>query len=82
LIGLLFLVATAAMPSVLSLDSGSNGCAVIEASPSLMDEWIEKADTPAAGGYGEAVVGTGKNIVTTHVLEISRPPHQTAPSNR
>ena len=35
LIGLLFLVAIAAMPSVLSLDSGSNGCAVIEASPSL-----------------------------------------------
>ena len=35
LIGLLFLVAIAAMPSALSLDSGSNGCAVIEASPSL-----------------------------------------------
>lgn len=59
---LLFLVAIASMSSALPLDSGSSNCAVTEASPSLMGEWVKKADTPTAGGFGEAVVGTGGYI--------------------
>jgi hypothetical protein len=39
-----------------------------------MDEWIEKADTPAAGGYGEAVVGTGKNIYIARCYNVNGNP--------
>ncbi|MEA2032545.1 MAG: hypothetical protein U9N41_03050 [Euryarchaeota archaeon] len=74
LISLLFLVAIAAMPSALPLDSGSSNCAVTEATPSLMGEWVKKADTPAAGGYGEAIVGTGKNIYIARCLHATSVP--------
>jgi len=74
LISLLFLVAIAAMSSALPLDSGSSNCAVTEASPSLAGEWIEKANTPAAGGYGEAMVGTGKKIYIARCYNINSDP--------
>ena len=62
LISLLFLVAIAAMSSALPLDSGSSNCAITEATPSLMGEWVKKADTQTVGGFGEAVVGAGGYI--------------------
>ena len=38
------------------------------------NEWIEKADTPKAGGYGEAVVGTGNNIYIVRCYNINDNP--------
>ena len=38
-------------------------------------EWIEKADTPEAGGYGEAVVGTGNYIYAAKCLYASSTPY-------
>lgn len=66
LIGLLFLVVIVAMAAVLPLDSSSSRYAV--ANQPLMGEWVEKADTPAAGGYGEAMIGTGKKIYIARCL--------------
>ena len=62
------------MAPALPLDSGSSGYAVTEASPSLAGEWIEKANTPAAGGYGEAMVGTGKKIYIARCYNINSDP--------
>ena len=62
------------MSSALPLDSGSSNCAITEATPSLMGEWVKKADTPTVGGFGEAVVGTGKNIYIARCLYASSVP--------
>ena len=62
LVALFFFVAITAILAASALDS-SGGCgAVIEASPSLAGEWIEKDNTTKAGALGEAVVGTSSNI--------------------
>lgn len=74
LISLLFLVVMVAMASALPLDSGSDSCAVTEANLSLMGEWVKKAYTLAAGGYGEAVAGTGKNIYIARCLYVTSVP--------
>ena len=37
--------------------------------------WIEKADTPEAGGYGEAVVGAGNYIYAVRCLYASSTPY-------
>ena len=37
-------------------------------------EWIEKADTHKAGGYGEAVVGTGNNIYIVRCYNVNDNP--------
>jgi hypothetical protein len=37
-------------------------------------EWIEKVDTPKAGGYGEALVGTGNNIYIVRCYNINNNP--------
>jgi hypothetical protein len=39
-----------------------------------MGEWIKKADTPVAGGYGEAMIGTGKNIYVARCYNINDNP--------
>ena len=62
LISLLFLVAIAAIPPAMPLDSGSGGGVITEANPSLAGKWINKTDTPFKGGRGEAVVGTDDYI--------------------
>ncbi|MCD6456119.1 MAG: hypothetical protein J7K81_04955, partial [Methanophagales archaeon] len=74
LAGLLFLLATTAMAAALPLDSSSSGYAVTEANPSLLGEWIKKAPTPKAGGYGEAMVGTGKEIYIARCYNINDNP--------
>jgi len=38
------------------------------------NEWIEKADTPKAGGYGEALVGTGNNIYIARCYNVNDNP--------
>nr|QNO55064.1 hypothetical protein FPOEFMDM_00049 [Methanosarcinales archaeon ANME-1 ERB7]QNO55136.1 hypothetical protein MNNOGLJF_00050 [Methanosarcinales archaeon ANME-1 ERB7] len=60
-IALLILVAIAAIPPVLPLDSGG-GSDITEANPSLAGVWINKTDTPFKSGHGEAVVGTDDYI--------------------
>ena len=37
-------------------------------------EWIEKADTPAAGGYGEAVIGTENNVYIVRCYNVNDNP--------
>jgi hypothetical protein len=76
LVSLLFLFATAAITSALALDNDSGGyAAATETSFSLgCCGWIEKANTPAAGGYGEAVVGTGNNIYVARCYNINDAP--------
>ena len=61
-IALLVLVAIAAIPLVLPLDSGGGGV-ITEANLCLAGSWIEKANTIKAGAFGEAVVGTGEGNV-------------------
>lgn len=39
------------------------------------NEWIEKADTPQAGGYGEAIVGTDSYIYAAKCLYASSTPY-------
>jgi len=39
------------------------------------DRWISKADTPEAGGFGEAVVGTGNYIYVARCLYASSTPY-------
>ena len=62
LVSLLFFLVTAAMAPALPLDSGSSGYAVTEVNPSLLGEWVTKANTTQSGAWGEAVVGTGDYI--------------------
>ena len=38
------------------------------------NEWVEKADTPNAGGYGEAVVGTGNKVYIARCYNINDNP--------
>lgn len=42
--------------------------------PPFEGEWIDKADAPKAGGYGEAVVGTGNYIYIIRCLYASSTP--------
>ena len=44
-------------------------CTVVQAG-----EWVERSDTSFAGGYGEAVVGTGDNIYVARCLYATRTP--------
>jgi len=74
LFGLLFVVVIAAMSPALPLVSSGSSCAVTDAKSSLMGEWIKKADTPAAGGYGEAMIGTGKSIYIARCYNINGNP--------
>ena len=37
-------------------------------------EWIEKADTPKAGGYGEAVIGTGNTVYIVRCYNVNDNP--------
>lgn len=37
-------------------------------------EWIEKADTPEAGGYGEAVVGIGNSVYIVRCYNVNDNP--------
>ncbi|KAF5436707.1 hypothetical protein C5S35_07850 [Candidatus Methanophagaceae archaeon] len=68
LAGLLFLLATATMAPALPLDSSSSSYATEH---SLAGNWIEKADTPASGGYGEALVGTEKTIYIARCYNVN-----------
>jgi len=61
-IALLILVAIAAIPLVLPLDSGSDVGSVITEESFFSGKWIPKNDTPKQGGLGEAIVGTGSYI--------------------
>ena len=38
-------------------------------------EWVQKADTPEAGGYGEALIGTDENIYVARCLYASSTPY-------
>jgi len=38
-------------------------------------EWVQKADTPEVGGYGEAVIGTDENIYVARCLYASSTPY-------
>ena len=72
-VGLVFLLALAVMaPSLLPLDGSSSSYAVTE--PELGCNWTEKANTPAAGGYGEAMVGTGESIYIARCYNINAAP--------
>nr|QNO57967.1 hypothetical protein NNIPPFBB_00012 [Methanosarcinales archaeon ANME-1 ERB7] len=51
------------------------GSDIVEASCSLAGDWIRKADTPAAGGYGEAVVGIGDHIYIARCMYASSTPY-------
>lgn len=62
---------TAALSGV-GADYGSDMTFTTEATTS---PWIKKADTPEAGGYGEAVVGTGDYIYIARCLYASSSPY-------
>ncbi|MCK4732498.1 MAG: hypothetical protein KAT65_08570, partial [Methanophagales archaeon] len=64
-------LATATMAPASPLDSSSSSYAT---ELSLAGTWIEKADTPKAGGYGEAVVGTDNGIYITRCYNINNNP--------
>ncbi|NQE06682.1 hypothetical protein C5S32_12500 [ANME-1 cluster archaeon GoMg1] len=74
LIGLLFLVTIAAMPPALPLDSDSDVGSVITEESFFSGKWIPKNDTPEQGGFGEAVVGTGKEIYIARCYDINDNP--------
>ncbi len=71
LAGLLFLLATATMAPALPLDNSSSSYATEH---SFAGNWIEKADTPASGGYGEALVGTEKTIYIARCYNVNSNP--------
>ncbi|NQE45204.1 hypothetical protein C5S31_04175 [ANME-1 cluster archaeon GoMg2] len=71
LAGLLVLLAIATMAHALPLDNRSSSYAT---ELSFAGNWIEKADTPAAGGYGEAIVGTEKTIYIARCYNINSNP--------
>lgn len=54
-------------------DYGSDMTFITEATTS--PNWTEKADTPAAGGYGEAVVGTDNYIYIARCMYASSTPY-------
>ena len=71
LAGLLFLLATATMAPALPLDISSSSYAT---ELSFAGNWIEKANTPKAGGYGEALVGTGNGIYIVRCYNVNNNP--------
>ena len=76
LVALFFLIAILAMPTVLTSDSdNSPGSDIVEVSRSLAWEWLKKANTPEAGGYGEAVVGTGEHIYIARCMRNPSAPY-------
>ena len=76
LVGLFFLIAIAAMPTILALVCCDSLSSVkTEAKSCLAGVWIQKNHTPAAGGYGEAVVGTGNYIYIVRCMYASYAPY-------
>ncbi len=76
LVGLFFLIAIVAMPTILALVCCDSLSSVkTEAKSCLAGVWIQKNHTPRAGGYGEAVVGTGDYIYIARCMYASYVPY-------